>query len=37
MIRLFWFNIRMRIIDWCNKPESLGEVGSDWVDILGKL
>jgi hypothetical protein len=37
MIKLLFYNIRMRIIDWCNKPEVIELSGWDWVERIGKL
>jgi len=37
MLKLLWFNIRLRISEWCNKPEVIELSGYDWVERIGKL
>lgn len=37
MIKLFYFNIRMRLIDYLKKPEDIYIIGWDLVERIGKL
>jgi len=37
MIKLLWYNIRMRIIDWLHEPEEKYITGWKWIERIGKL